>query len=114
MPDGRSLDLDRLSGTDTAGQSGVADRGDRHTGKLIGAGLLSALFGLGSNLATSGGINNDIAFTIRDSAGQSVQRAGDKLVEHQLQPTITVRPGARARVLVSRDLVLESWPGAGG
>ena len=107
----------RLIGTDAAGQSGFADRVSHHTGKLIEAGLLSSLFGVGTNLATSGGgSNNDIAFAIRDSAGQSVERAGDKLVGHQLdvQPTITIRPGARVRVLVSRDLVLEPWPETGG
>ena len=109
LPDGRSLDLDRLIGTDAAGQSGFVDRVNHHTGKLIEAGLLSTLFGVGSNIATSGSNNDGIAFAIRDSAGQSVERAGDKLVEHQLdvQPTITIRPGARVRVLVSRDLVLE-------
>ena len=111
LPDGRSLDLDRLIGTDAAGQSGFADRVNHHTGKLLQAGLLSTMFGVGSNVATGGGNNNDIAFAIRDSAGQSVERAGDKLVEHQLdvQPTITIRPGARVRVLVGRDLVLEPW-----
>ncbi len=109
LPDGRSLDLDRLVGTDGSGQSGFADRMDHHTGKLLEAGLLSTLLGLGSNLTTSGGgANNDIAFAIRDSAGQSIERTGDKLVGHQLdvQPTITIRPGARVRVLVSRDLIL--------
>lgn len=112
LPDGRSLELDRLIGTDGSGQSGFADRVKRHTGKLLDAGLLSTLFGVGTKLATSGGGgNNDIAFAIRDRAGQSVERAGDKLVGHQLdvQPTITIRPGARVRVLVSRDLVLEPW-----
>lgn len=111
LPDGRSLDLDRLIGTDAAGQSGFVDRVNHHTGKLLQAGLLSTLFGVGSNIATSGSGNDGIAFAIRDSAGQSVERAGDKLVEHQLdvQPTITIRPGARVRVLVSRDLVLEPW-----
>ena len=114
LPDGRSLDLDRLVGTDAAGQSGFADRVNHHLGKLLEAGLISTLFGVGSNVATGGGNNNDIAFAIRDSAGQSVQRAGDKLVEHELdvQPTITIRPGARVRVLVSRDLVLMPWPGS--
>ncbi len=117
LPDGRSLDLDRLIGTDASGQSGFTGRVNRHTGKLIEAGVLSTLFGVGTNLATSGGgSNNDIAFAIRDSAGQSVERAGDKLVGHQLdvQPTINIRPGARVRVLVSRDLVLEPWPGSAG
>lgn len=113
LPDGRSLDLDRLIGTDAAGQSGFADRVDHHTGTLLKAGLLSTLFGVGANAATGGGgNNNDIAYAIRDSAGQSVERAGDKLVERQLdvQPTITIRPGARVRVLISRDLVLDPWP----
>lgn len=113
LPDGRSLDLDRLIGTDGSGQAGFADRVDHHSGKLIMAGLLSTLFGVGTNVATAGGgDNSDIAFAIRDSAGRSVERAGDRLVEHQLdvQPTITVRPGARVRVLVGRDLLLAPWP----
>lgn len=111
LPDGRSLDLDRLIGTDAAGQSGFVDHVNHYTGKLLQAGLLSTLFGVGSNIATSGSGNDGIAFAIRDSAGQSVERAGDKLIGHQLdvQPTITIRPGARVRVLVSRDLVLEPW-----
>lgn len=109
FPDGRSLDLDRMMGTDAAGQSGLTDRVDSHSGKLLMAGLLSTLFGVGANAATTGGGDNaDIAFAIRESAGRSVESAGDKIVSRQLdvQPTITVRPGARVRVLVSRDLVL--------
>jgi type IV secretory pathway VirB10-like protein len=112
FPDGRSLDLDRMIGTDAAGQSGLADRVDNHTGKLLTAGLLSTLFSVGANAATvGGGDNSDIAYAIRESAGRSVENAGDKIVGRQLdvQPTITVRPGARVRVLVSRDLVLAPW-----
>jgi type IV secretion system protein VirB10 len=108
FPDGRSLDLDRLAGTDAAGQSGFTDRVNYHTGKLLVAGLLSALFGVGANAATAGGGNNsDIAYAIRESAGRSVESVGDKIVGRQLdvQPTIMVRPGARVRVLVSRDLI---------
>lgn len=109
FPDGHSIDLDRMIGTDAAGQSGLTDRVNNHTGKLLMAGLLSTLFGVGANAATTGGGDNaDIAFAIRESAGRSVESAGDKIVSRQLdvQPTITVRPGARVRVLVSRDLVL--------
>ncbi|KRB86725.1 hypothetical protein ASE00_08580 [Sphingomonas sp. Root710] len=110
--DGRSIDLDRLMGTDAAGQSGFADRVNNHTGKLLMAGLLSTLFGVVANAATvGGGDNSDIAYAIRESAGRSVENAGDKIVSRQLdvQPTITVRPGARVQVLVSRDLVLPAW-----
>ena len=111
LPDGRSIDLDRLVGTDAAGQSGFADRVNNHWGSILRAGLLSTLLGVGSQ-ASGFGENDAIADAIRDSAGQTVGRAGDRIVERQLgiQPTITVRPGARVRVLVSRDLVLSAWP----
>jgi type IV secretion system protein VirB10 len=112
FPDSRSIDLDRLPGTDAAGQSGFADRVDNHTGKLLIAGLLSTLFGVGANAATAGGgDNSDIAYAIRESAGRSAENAGDKIVSRQLdvQPAIRIRPGARVRVLVSRDLVLPRW-----
>jgi type IV secretion system protein VirB10 len=114
FPDGRSLDLDRMVGTDAAGQSGLVDRVDNHSGRLLMAGLLSTMFGVGANAATAGGgDNNDIAYAIRESAGRSVESAGDKIVGRQLdvQPSITIRPGARVRVLVSRDLVLTPWTG---
>ena len=99
LPDGRSIDIDRMIGTDPAGQSGFADRVNNHTGRLLMAGLLSTLFGVGANAATAGGGNNDIAYAIRESAGRSVESAGDKIVSSQLdvQPTIMVRPGARVR-----------------
>ncbi len=111
FPDGRSIDLDRMIGTDAGGQSGFADRVNNHTGKLLIAGLLSTLFGVGANAATAGGDNANIAFAIRESAGRSVESAGDKIVSRQLdvQPTITIRPGARVRVLLNRDLLLVPW-----
>ena len=112
LPDGRSIDLDRMVGTDAAGQSGLTDRVDNHTGKLLMADVLSTLSGVGASAATAGGGDNaDIAYAIRESARRSVETAGDKIVSRQLdvQPTITVRPGARVRVLVSRDLLLARW-----
>lgn len=111
LPDGRSIDLDRLIGTDAAGQSGFADRVNNHWGAILRAGVLSTLLGVGTQ-ASGFGDNDAIADAIRDSAGQTVGRAGDRIVERQLgvQPTITIRPGARVRVLVGRDLVLAPFP----
>jgi type IV secretion system protein VirB10 len=111
LPDGRSLELDRLAGTDGAGRSGLTDRIDNHWGSMLKAGAVSTLLGVGAAI-TELGENGEIANAIRDSAGQTIGRAGDRIVEKQLgvQPTIIVRPGARVRVLVSRDLVLEPRP----
>lgn len=110
LPDGRSLDLGRMSATDGSGASGVTGKVDNHWGSIVRAGLLSTLFGVGNELAYSGG-DDAIADAIRDSSGETIGRAGDRIVERelQIQPTITVRPGARIRVLVSRDLILEPY-----
>ena len=112
MPDGRSMDLDRLIGADAAGQSGLTGKVDHHWGAMLKAGLLSTMLGLGAAV-TELGEKGEIVNAIRDSAGQTIGRAGDRIVEKQLgvKPTVTVQPGARVRVLVSRDLLLEPWPG---
>jgi type IV secretion system protein VirB10 len=107
-PDGRSIDLDQMSATDGSGAAGIADRVDNHWGRIMKAGIAATLFGVGTELTDSGG-DSAIAEAIRDSSGQTVGRAGDRLVERELEvrPTISIRPGARIRVLVSRDLLLE-------
>ncbi len=53
--------------------------------------------------------DNEIADAIRDSAGQTVGRAGEQIVQRQLNipPTLTIRPGTPVQVIVTRDLVLE-------
>jgi len=106
-PDGRSVDLDQMSATDGTGAAGIADRIDNHWGRIIKAGIVATLLGVGTELSDGGG-NSAIAEAIRDSNGQTVGRAGDRLVERELdvKPTISIRPGARIRVLVNRDLVL--------
>lgn len=107
-PDGRSVDLDQMSATDGTGAAGLSDRVDNHWGSIIKAGIVATLFGVGTELSDSSG-DSAIAEAIRESNGQTVGRAGDRLVERELEvrPTISIRPGTRIRVLVSRDLVLE-------
>ncbi len=57
---------------------------------------------------------SDLVQTIRESAQTAVSRAGDQITQRNLdiQPAITVRPGAPVRLLVRQDLVLEPWKGA--
>lgn len=75
---------------------------------MIKAGLIATLLGVGTELRSSSG-DDAIADAIRDSSGNTVGRAGDRLVEREMEvrPTISIRPGARVRVLINRDLVLE-------
>ena len=48
---------------------------------------------------------------IRDGAQDTINQAGQQIVQRQLQvaPTLTIRPGYPVRVIVTRDLVLEPY-----
>ncbi|EXL01677.1 conjugal transfer protein TraI [Brucella anthropi] len=108
MPDGTSIVLERLQGTDPQGFSGLEDGVDYHWGQLFKAAALSTLFGVGTSIG-SGNDENEIAKAIRESAQDSVEDVGQQIVRRQLniQPTLTIRPGFPIRVIVNRDLVLE-------
>jgi type IV secretory pathway VirB10-like protein len=107
LPDGGSLRLDNMPATDAGGYAGVADKVDFHTWTLLKGVAIATLLGVGSEVTISG--ENDLVQAIRQSAQTNTARAGDQITQRNLdiQPTITIRPGAPVRVLVTRDLVLE-------
>ena len=109
LPNGRSIVLEREPGADAQGFAGLQDRVDNHWGRLFRAGVLSTLLGVGAELGSDS--DRDIARAIRDGAQESIGDAGQEVVRRQLEirPTLTVRPGHRVRVIVTRDLVLEPY-----
>ena len=109
MPDGSSIRLDNVPATDMSGYAGLEDQVDAHTWQLIKGAAISTLLGVGGQLTFSG--ESDLVQAIRQSTQQSVSRAGDQLVSRslQIQPTITIRPGAAVRLVVHRDLILPPW-----
>lgn len=112
LPDGSSIQLDNMPATDSAGYSGVADRVDFHTWRLLRGIGLSTLLGVGTQL-TLGNEEADLVRALRESAQSNADRAGQRIVERNLdiQPTIRIRPGYPLRVLVHKDLVLSPWRG---
>ena len=106
-PDGTSIVIDNLPGTDTAGYAGVADRVDFHTWQLLKGIGLATLLGVGTELSF-GSSENDLIAAIRESAQENASQAGQQIVQRNLdiQPTITVRPGWPIRVLVNKDIIL--------
>jgi type IV secretory pathway VirB10-like protein len=115
MPNGRSIVLERQTGADAAGYSGLEDQVDNHWATLFKAALLSTLLGVGSELGstTGTGSNSDVITALRRGSSDSLNQTGQKVVQQNLniQPTLTVRPGFRVRVIVNRDLVLEPYKG---
>jgi type IV secretion system protein TrbI len=110
-PDGSSLVIDNLPATDEGGYAGLEDKVDYHTWALLKGIALATLLGVGTEVSIGNSENNLIA-AIRQSAQENTNQAGQQFVQRQLdvQPTLTVRPGWPLRILVHKDLVLDSYP----
>src|SRR5262245_37251542 len=117
MPDGTSVVIDNLPATDTGGYAGLADDVDLHTWKLLKGIALATVLGVGSQLAFGSGSSlgdSDLVKALQQSTQSTTNRAGQRLVERNLnvQPTITVRPGWPLRVIVHKDIVLRPYRGS--
>ena len=107
LPGGRSIVLERLPGADASGYAGLEDGIDYHWWDLMKAAGLSTLLAVGTELATSD--EDRLIRAIRDGAQDTINQAGQQIVQRQLQvaPTLTIRPGFPVRIIVTRDLVFE-------
>ena len=110
MPDGSSVVIENLPATDTAGYAGLEDEVNFHTWRLLQGIALSTLLGV-STEATFGDDESDLVQAIRQSTQNSVNQAGQRITERNLniQPTITVRPGWPLRIIVNKDMVLRPY-----
>jgi type IV secretory pathway VirB10-like protein len=111
LPDGSSLRIDNVPATDASGYAGLQDKVDFHTWALLKGVALSTLLGVGSQLTVTG--ESDLVQALRESTQQNLSRAGDQLTARSLniQPTITIRPGATVRLIVHKDFILAPWRG---
>lgn len=109
FPNGHSIVLERQPGADASGYAGLEDGVDYHWWDLMTAAGLSTLLGIGTELATSD--EDRLIRAIRDGAQDTINQAGQQIIQRQLQvePTLTIRPGFPVRVIVTRDLVLEPY-----
>ena len=109
LPDGSSVRLDNMPATDPSGFAGLSDKVDFHTWTLLKGVAIATVLGVGSELSIDG--ESDLVQAIRESAQSNTARAGDQITQRNLDisPTITIRPGAPVRVLVTRDLILAPW-----
>ncbi len=109
-PDGASIQIDNMPASDVAGYAGLRDQVDFHTFRLLIGIVLSTLLGVGTELSFDNS-ESDIVEALRESAQNSANQAGQKIVQRNLdiQPTIKIRPGWPLRVIVHKDLVLRPY-----
>jgi type IV secretion system protein VirB10 len=109
LPNGSSIVLERQPGADASGFAGLEDGVDYHWAELLQAAGLSTLLAVGAELAADE--EDRLVRALRDGAQDTINQAGQAIVQRQLQvaPTLTIRPGFPVRVIVTRDLVLEPY-----
>ena len=107
-PDGGSIVIGNMPASDVAGYAGLSDKVDFHTFRLLKGVILSTLLGVGTELSFDGS-ESDLVEALRESAQNSANQAGQRIVERNLdiQPTIRIRPGWPLRVIVHKDLVFD-------
>ena len=111
MPDGTSIRIENLPGVDGRGNAGLKDRVDNHSLRIFSAAALSSLISIGAELSDDE--DDRIARALRDAAQDGASQVGNEVVRRQLavQPTITIRPGWRLRILVHQDIILQPYGG---
>ena len=109
LPNGDSIQLDNLPGSDAQGFAGLKDKVDRHTWQFIKGAALSSLLSVGSELASDDG--DRLTRALQNAGQDSANIAGQRIIDRNLnvQPTIKIRQGWRFNVIVSRDLILKPY-----
>lgn len=111
FPNGREELLSDLPAADPSGAVGLEDEVDRHTGRLVRAGLLSSLLGVGSELAVAG--NGGTAQAVRQALQGTTNAAGQTFVQRgaTTEPTLRIRPGFSFVIVIERTLPLSRYEG---
>jgi type IV secretion system protein TrbI len=111
LPNGATLQLGAMSGTDAEGYGGFGDTVDRHMWRTFGSAALIALIGTGidaslpesSTLATQDSASDAARRNFAETFGRAAEQTISKNLN--VQPTLRIRPGYRFNVLVDQDIV---------
>ena len=111
FPNGSTLQIGAMAGTDAEGYGGFSDKVDRHLWRTFGSAALIALIGTGidmsipesSSLATQDTASDAARRNFAETFGQAAEQTISKNLN--VQPTIRIRPGYTFNVLVDQDII---------
>jgi len=111
FPNGSTLQIGGMAGTDAEGYGGFRDKVDNHYLKTFGSAVLIALIGTGIDMAMPESSTLATKDTASDAArrnfGETFGRVAERSINKNLnvQPTLKIRPGYKFNVLVDQDIV---------
>ena len=116
FPNGSTLQIGGMAGTDAQGYGGFNDKVDRHYLRTFGSAALLAAIGAGIDMAVPESSTLATQDTASDAArrnfAETFGRVAERTISKNLdvQPTLRVRPGYKFNILVDQDIV---FPGQG-
>lgn len=124
-PNGSSITLSAIPGTDLEGYSGFHDQVDNKYWKIFGASFIMGVITAGMQYSQnntnanvqSGGVgytsnpNPSVGQTLSGSLGQQLGQTGLAVTQKNLnlQPTLTIRPNYPFSLIMTADLVLKPY-----
>ena len=114
FPNGSTLQIGGMAGTDAEGYGGFNDQVDNHYFKTFGSAILLALIGAGMDMAIPENSTLANQTTASDAArrnfAETFGRVAERTISKNLdvQPTLEIRPGYQFNVLVDQDMVFPS------
>ncbi|MEY9607106.1 type IV secretory pathway VirB10-like protein [Bradyrhizobium diazoefficiens] len=115
FPNGSTLQIGGMAGTDAEGYGGFTDQVDNHYFMTFGSAILLAIIGTGIDMAVPQSSTLATQQTASDAArrnfAETFGRVAERTINKNLdvQPTLEIRPGYQFNVLVDQDIV---FPGA--
>ncbi|MBX5241990.1 IncP-type conjugal transfer protein TrbI [Rhizobium sp. NLR22b] len=111
FPNGSTLQIGGMAGTDGEGYGGFKDKVHRHLWRTWSSAALVALIGTGIDMSMPESSTLATQDTASDAArrnfAESFGRVAEQTISKNLyvQPTINIRPGYRFNVLVDQDII---------
>lgn len=114
FPNGATLQIGGMAGTDAEGYGGFNDQVDNHYFRVFGSAILIAAIGAGIDMSVPAsspyGYRQTPTDAARNSFAESFGRVAEQTISKNLnvQPTLEIRPGYIFNVLVDQDMVFPS------
>ncbi len=111
LPNGSTLQIGGMAGTDAEGYGGFNDKVNNHYLKTFGSAVMIALIGTGIDMAVPQSSTLATQDTASDAArrnfAETFGRVADRTIQRNMdvQPTLQIRPGYKFNVLVDQDIV---------
>ncbi|WP_226669092.1 TrbI/VirB10 family protein [Microbulbifer aggregans] len=119
FPDGSTLDLKEMNGSDQEGYSGFKDQVNNHYFKIFGGAALLSLISAGYQIALGDDDDNRSGYSqdglsakeqISIQMAQQMNQVGSELIRRnmRIQPSIVIRPGYKFMIMVNKDITFRT------